>query len=214
MHQAHINVDVGERIILQFSGEKGSMKSEVVGYSFDNYIIIRAPAIPGIRNKVLDGKDVIVKFFFDGIVYGFKSDVLNYVTKPESLLFINYPAYIEKVEIRSHSRILCNLPAAVYIKESNLEGIIFDISKGGCRLNIYNFNYSLVKNFAIEEEVRLNFYLPTDTEPLDIKSRAKNINSSSDNVSIGLQFSENDPSVQKISKYVDYVNRLSNRNQG
>jgi len=211
MNQGKINLSVGEKLFIQFSGERNSIKSEVVGFSQENFIIIRSPAIPGIRSKMMEGREIVVKLFSDGTVYGFKSDIINYVFKPDSLLFINYPAYIEKYEVREHSRLLCNLPVDVCIKDVKLQGIISDISIGGCRINIYDITFSVLKNFEIDEKVILYFYLSTETDLVEISGKIKNLTSSMENVSTGIMFQTDDPSHAKVQRYIEYLNRIYNR---
>lgn len=210
MQAGPIPIAVGEKVFIQFSGESGKIKSEVVGFSDDNFILVRFPAIPGIRSKVSEGKTLIVKLFSDGAVYGFKADVINYVSKPEFLLFISYPAYIEKIEVRKHNRILCHMPTEVYINDFHLKGIIFDISKGGCRVNIFDITLSILKHFEVNEEVLLSFYVSTEKENINIVGQIKNITSSMEDVSVGLKFKDDDPAISRVHDYIDYVKSIYN----
>ena len=211
MQVSQLQLSVGEKFLIHFSGEKDNIKTEVVGYSDGEFVIIRAPLIPGIRQKVLEKSEIIVRYFNEGTVYGFKSNLINYLSKPEPLLFITYPSNIEIMELRQNRRVSCNIPAKIYIEDKDQQGLILDISIQGCRVFIDGLSKSEINKFGHEEPIYLDLSLLTERENVQIKGVIKNINTQQNSLFLGIQFDSETESLAPISDYLAYVENMLNR---
>ncbi len=210
MTRSQLQLSVGEKFLIHFAGETNSIKTEVVGFSNDNYVIVHAPLIPGIRQKALENNEIIVRYFNEGIVYGFKSNLINYLNKPEPLLFITYPNKIEKMELRKNRRVSCNIPAKIYIEDKDYQGLIVDISIQGCRIFIDGLKNSEINNFEQEEPIYLDLSLLTENNNINIKGIIKNITNQKYSVFLGILFDAQTESLNPVSDYLEYVDNMLN----
>ncbi|MFO8032068.1 MAG: flagellar brake protein [Desulfohalobiaceae bacterium] len=210
MNKNRLQLAVGDRFLIYFSGETSNIRTEVLGYSSENFIIISAPLIPGIRQKALDKRSVIVRYFSDGIVYGFESSLINYLNKPEPLLFITYPDNIEVMELRKNKRVNCNMPAKVYLQDDPYQGLIVDISLEGCRIFIDELKNSEISKIEKEESIYLDLFPLTGEENIQAKGIIKNINAQKSSLFLGIQFDSQTESLKPISDYLAYVENLLN----
>lgn len=211
MKKTQLQLSVGEKFLIHFSGETDNIKTEVVGFSNEDFVIIRAPLKPGIKQKVLDNEEIIVRYFNEGIVYGFKSNLINYLNKPEPLLFITYPSNIEIMELRKNKRVNCNIPAKIYIEDQDYQGLILDISIQGCRIFIDGLKKSEMNKFVQEGPINLDLSLLTEQANVRIKGTIKNINNQQNSVFLGIQFDSQADSLKPVSDYLEYVENMLNR---
>jgi len=205
MKKNQLLLSVGDKFLIYFSGETNNIKTEVVGYSSESFIIINAPLIPGIRQKVVENKSIIVRYFNEGVVYGFESSLVNYLNKPEPLLFINYPDNIEVMELRKNKRVNCNIPAKVYINNQSYQGLIVDISIQGCRIFIDGLKNSETNKIEKEEPIYLDLSSFTGKNQVQVKGNIKNINIQQNSLFLGAQFDSQAESLKPVSDYLEYV---------
>ncbi|MFZ5810942.1 MAG: flagellar brake domain-containing protein [Thermodesulfobacteriota bacterium] len=131
-----INVELrqGMNVVLQFSRDGKKYSSKIVGTDPYNFIITKMPLAPGISKMLFPGEGITLKYECDGIIYGFDTEIVNFVLKPVPLLLLAYPVSTEKIELRRHKRLSCLIPVHVENEyECNLAFMV-DISQGGCRL--------------------------------------------------------------------------------
>lgn len=130
-----LNITFGCEILIEIEGVGSRIKSTLIGVDPKSYIIIKTPNVVGIQKCLLAGTFVTVRYLYLGTVYGFRSSILVSVTVPEGLLFLQFPKHIERINLRKHERITCAVPVAFGLGDFNLNGIVSDLSSGGCRLD-------------------------------------------------------------------------------
>ena len=90
-----------------------------------------------------------------------------------------------------------------------LNGVITDISLGGCRLvlkSVENLDSSL---FLPEATIILDFTVPGGEGGIQLKCLIRNANLSREKIEVGAEFSEMEDSVkQAIERYINQVNLL------
>ena len=126
--------EVGARVKIEFEGVATPITALLVGMEMGRYLVVRLPAGQGIGDHLYEGKRLVAKYVGDGKVYGFKSVILAYLFKKGLIIaFISYPQNVETFELRSVQRIDCYLPASISIDGQPYNGLVLDISPGGCR---------------------------------------------------------------------------------
>ncbi len=186
---SELDVGLGTRMLLRTGGVKADIKSELIGVSRNEFLIVKAPMIPGMRNMFTGGETVVVRYLSEGTIFGFHSTMLLSQMKPVPLLFLEYPYQVEKIELRKEKRAQCSLPCKLHGKEGILPAIIEDLSCGGAKLDMTLGKDGLV-SFEVDEMVILDFILFQLDKPVLLSCQIKNITAVKQRCTLGLQFSE------------------------
>jgi|GEM_PF-3289578 len=111
------------------------------------------------------GTEMIVRYIYEGQIYGFVTKLFHKQTEPMPLWFLEYPLEIEVINLRQSARI----PITIEIKTP--EGEIFftkDISRQGASLRLSSFSKQIKRN--VGDILNLSFRLPDDTQVESIKA--------------------------------------------
>jgi c-di-GMP-binding flagellar brake protein YcgR len=192
-----LNIALGTRMQVQLGGTDTQFKSFMVGMEPEEYLIIRLPMIPGIANKLYAGNRVTVRYMYSGSVYGFRSTVLHFITKPSPLLFAAYPKTIEVFQLRESKRVDCFFPGLANIQGKEYPGVIVDISTGGCRFIIDTSGEVRVAQVEVAEEINLSFHLIGSPQPLTARGKVRSISREQGKVVVGIQFDALDSEITK-----------------
>lgn len=214
MKREQLHLGVGEKLLINFPGETDNIKTELIGYSNNNFLIILSPLIPGIRQKVLENREITVRYFSEGTVYGFRSSLITYLSKPEPILFISYPTNVEIMELRKNRRINCNIPAKIYHQDQDYQGLILDISIQGCRIFIDGLKKSEINKFEQDTPIYLVLSMLAEKDNVQIKGIIKNVNNQQNSLFLGIQFDSQSESLKPVSDYLEYAECLLAHVQG
>ena len=134
-------LEIGIKLLIDFDDLVVPFHSTLVGIEDGKYLILKAPGPIGrIDHDLFKVENLIVKSLYKGTVYAFRSKVINIVSKPSKLMFIEYPREIEHHELRSHKRFKCNIAIRSVADKKEKNGVIKNISKGGCLCVIETFS--------------------------------------------------------------------------
>lgn len=117
---------------------KNYVLTYVIGYEKDVYLILKMPYFNG-KPLPLKSKDSSkIRFFKNGVAYGFESSVVSTQSFPANLIFLKYPEKIEQLLIRKGERVKVKIPAIFVIdtKGTKAEATIVDLSGNGCGLKL------------------------------------------------------------------------------
>lgn len=179
----------------------------LVGIISSEYLIIQVPAIPGILDKLSEGAPVTVRYVYAGNVYGFASIIQAYTLKPTLLAYITYPDSVESINLRKTKRLQCLLPVELRIPGTNalsFQGVVLDISAGGCRLNI-EYNPGAPPVVDVGHGIEVRFQLIGNSEEQVISGKIRNLKKGNDLAEIGMEFDlDNNTKVKdNILTYID-----------
>jgi c-di-GMP-binding flagellar brake protein YcgR len=186
-----ISMIIGSTLDIHVRGSRSRIKSELIGIEEGKFLIVKLPPIQSkgsILNLLYKGNVIIVRYLIKGTVFGFKTRISQFVHYPAKLVFIEYPKRIETRELRANKRIECYLPANVKINDNTIDGVIVDISKGGCQIVIEKAKVKGSLVLQVDDEIGISFQLPGVKEELTVAGKQKNIKKDGDSVSIGIKF--------------------------
>jgi c-di-GMP-binding flagellar brake protein YcgR len=183
-----LNIGLGTQLQVQLAGMDSQFKSIMIGMSPEEYLLIKLPMMPGILSKLYQGNRVIIRYVYSGSVYGFSSTVLHFITKPSPLLFLIYPKIIEILELRDSKRVDCFFPGRIKIQEKDFQGMIVDISTGGCRFSIDASGDVKVPQMEVGAAIDLSFQLIGSQQPLAALGKVRTISRGQGEVVVGIQF--------------------------
>jgi len=87
----------------------GVAKTSIIGIDRDKCLIIRPPALVGIEAKLFKKNQTVVRYFHDGMIFGFRCTLIGFIKIPFPLLILSYPDAAEQLNLRKHKRLSCLL---------------------------------------------------------------------------------------------------------
>lgn len=189
-------ISIGTPLLVDLVNLDLRLKSELVGMGGKDYLIIKFShnAITGsFRSKQVLESPLVVRYLYDGTVFGFESMIENVVSSPAKVAFIGYPTSIEEHNTRTSPRYDCVLPAVITVEGGEFEGVVVDLSANGCRCVIRESRErpdELSAAFGMDTETGISINLPGVTEKVDIKGLVRNITHDSDSICFGVMFAD------------------------
>jgi c-di-GMP-binding flagellar brake protein YcgR len=198
---------LGILLRVQFMGI-GSSRSRLIGVDPGNYLIIQTPSLVDIASKRHQKNHVIVSYLFYGRVYAFRCTLLLLVKEPYRFALLSYPEALDNINLRKHERISCIIVAEIRLHDQAYEGIVSDISKGGCS---FEFNRSDQRGFPIlkvQEEIVISLQFKEKGEIVVFNTVIRAIQTDRESMMCGLQFTTSglnethDESEKKLAEFL------------
>ena len=191
----------------------GSSRSRLIGMDPGNYLIIQTPPLVDIGSKRHEKNHVIVSYLYYGRVYAFRCTLLLLAKEPYRFALLSYPEALENINLRKHERISCIIIAEVRAHDQSYEGIVSDISKGGCS---FEFNRSDQRGFPIlnvQEELIISLQLKEKGEITVFNTVIRAIHADKESMLCGLQFITSgfgDADAESEKKLAEFLLTLQN----
>lgn len=203
---------MGTELQVEFADVTIPSYSVLVGMDSELYMVIKAPTPYNlIKQKMYTGNELIIKYLFGGTVYAFQSKIIEAVSRPFKLVFIEYPKIIEKHELRSFKRAKCFFPTRIGFENKFCNGLVVDISRRGCKCQIQLISGEKYPGFRVDESISLACKFPGIKGDVAIKGTLRNLKRNKQEIILGISFSsKNTEAVQQIinqyilSIYEDY----------
>ncbi|MBF0100393.1 MAG: flagellar brake protein [Desulfobacterales bacterium] len=202
-----LEVDIGTELNIGFEGISIQVTSTLVGMITNEYLIISPPnPLSSIKPKLFPGNIVVIKFLFNGNIYVFKTKIIEYISKPQKLVFLEYPSEMIQKNIRSVPRTSCYIPCNIKFKRAVHIGVITDISENGCgnciKVLPVNRNFIPIK----EDQVQLECQFFGAMDEFEIKGSVRNIQKKGAKYIVGIRFeSVNGEVFNRIKKYHEFI---------
>ncbi len=193
------------------------MKIEIYGRSYNThlrgiknneYLIVDTPIKDGSYLNLHKDEQCIVRYIYEGEVFGFATYVIKNFIEPIRILVLEYPQSIESKSLRNSKRVEAFIPLKIaYNAGSEVreeKGFILDISKDGCK--IY-FKGSI--NFELDQDIKLSFTLISSERIQNLQCQIKYIKKEREENSndlicyLGVKF--NDSNESNLTKVMDYL---------
>jgi c-di-GMP-binding flagellar brake protein YcgR len=210
-----VSLEMGLSVQLKLEGIGFPLQSSFVGMENDEFLIIKAPPqFTGIKYKMVPGVEIVVRYLYHGTVYGFQTKLIDVITQPARLLFLEYPKIIEHHDLRQQVRAHSLFPAVIRIKEHTNSGVIIDISKHGCRCHILQSRTEHLPPAQIDDEISLTCKFPGVEGDHEILGIIRNLKRSRKELIIGLQFTKIEYDLhEQIIRYIYAVEHYATPTQ-
>ena len=203
-----LSLALGTKMLVEPVGMGEQFKTHLVGMERGHYIIVRFPLVPGVREHVHVDKQVKVRYVHGGNLYGFHSEIKMVVAARYKLLFLQYPITVEILNLRQCRRMDCYLPVTVNLGGDWCQGLILNISGGGCQVAVEVKEKNKLPNITVDDDVTLDFKMPYPDKVMHIiiGGKTKNIYVQSDRICMGVEYDEFPESHRdSIEKYVQHI---------
>ncbi|MBW2092662.1 MAG: flagellar brake protein [Deltaproteobacteria bacterium] len=166
-----------------------AVKTLLAGMEPGVSLVLRLPEIMGSKDFLFEGNEVSVRYISWGMVFGFRSRIIEYLDRNDlNLVMLSYPKAVKTYEARKEPRAESFLPANLTVEENNFSGFLMDLSPSGCR---FAFDISAKKAesaFKIGQKVTISFKLPGLEGTQVFVCRTQNFQRDDHTISLGLQF--------------------------
>lgn len=201
-----IEGEFGTELQLEIDGVASRLRTQLIGIDADRILIVKTPTmsqIGGINVKLFAGNRVIVRYVFEGSVFGFETAIVEAITSPMRLLFLAYPKVVTARNIRSNPRVNTSLPAKLKAGEAGADATVTDISISGCQLEIRREGLPPAVKLAVDADVEITLQLPGVAGDLQIRGKLRSLRTGERKLEAGISFSELEEQVQlAIDAYV------------
>ena len=205
-HRKQLEITIPTKAVLEIEGLASAIKGELVGMDPGKYFIAKLPRIDmNIRGKLQNGSPLIVKYLHKGSIFAFQAHILASTSKPSELCFITFPQIVSRHELRRHPRVECNLTGMLHLETGNLNGIVADISLGGCCFAYQNQqgNHAALKE---GDQVSLTVCLTCIEELTRVPGVVKRVTRKERTHFLGIEFQRLDQEQQfQIGQYIQTV---------
>jgi len=207
---AALGIALGTRMIVEPAGMGDRFRTEFIGMSRGQYLIVRIPRVPGINDYLYVEKTVTVRYVHEGNVYGLQSEVLWTLNAPYKLLFLRYPDTVEMLNLRKCQRVDCYLPVQVGVSEdeqfTQYEGMILNLSCGGCQVVIDTKGGGQLPPITVDSMVNLEFRMIGSDKLTKLDGKAKNLNVNENRLYFGVMYDDLPIDVRNgIDEYIESV---------
>lgn len=204
---ATLSLPLGTVVMVEPAGLGQRFKTEFVGMERGRFLILRVPRIPGVTEHLYPEKAVTLRFVHEGHIFGFSSEVVWVMNAPFKLLFLRYPDEVEILNLRGCQRVDCFLPTALKFKEDWRQGVILNLSCGGCQVVVEERVGQALPVCAMDDTVMLEFRLVGSEQSIMVGGLIKSVNLSERRLFLGIKFDDDMPqyTMGLIERYVDSV---------
>jgi len=172
----------------------------VRGWSKSSYLLIDRPRINNRFAAIRENQPCVVRFLYNGRACAFDTMILDWDTRQyHSYCRISWPTKFQTVSFRKFERVRAQIPCSFEHGGEKHEGVIEDISIGGCRVRT---SCQVENNSTIE----LDLSLPDGCVLEQIRAAVKNVRAGGGEFLLGCQFEDDQPEVESdIAFYVTTV---------
>lgn len=204
---AALSLPLGTVVVVEPAGLGQRFKTEFLGMERGRYLILRIPRIPGVTEHLYPDKAVTLRFVHEGHIFGFSSEVVWVMNAPFKLLFLRYPEEVEILNLRGCQRVDCFLPTAIKFKEDWHQGVILNISCGGCQAVVEQRAGKELPTVGMDDSLVLEFRLVGSEQNIMVGGLTKSVNLSERRLFLGIKFDDDVPDYTTglIERYVDSV---------
>ncbi len=203
-----LSIALGDYLQIQFGRSEKRFNVKLVGMEPGSYLIGQLPS--KMDDSISGGNQATVRYLSSqsGTIYGFQSIIMGFIVNPIRILILSYPNVVEKHELRKHKRLNCFIAATAKIGDREYNGVITDLSLGGCR---FILNMKAAESFPklkAEEKITLRSQIPiqpgVQTLGGIVRSRVEDVEKSS----LGIQFRGLPPDATEALR--DLIGKLAN----
>lgn len=201
-----MDIDLGCRMIVEFPN-KERMNCQFVGMAVDEFLLLKVPLTPGIRDRMGKGVNLQFRYLSHGKIVSFRADVLLFQATPASLVFVSYPFDTIDYNLRKEGRIECNFPTELSVGQKTATGRITNINPSGCK---FVFDKGSEVPTRAGAPVSGHFVTMEGERKYDFQGEIMTVKSVSNRRSLGIRFDSEIALPEKLQEILNQSRELSN----
>lgn len=206
----HLDLKLGAAMRLRLLCVEQRYEAKVVGFEPYEYIIVQLRLPQDTVAKLRMNPGAVAQVEAGGTLYGFRTEVLSRVATPAQLLFLSYPATVERVALRRGSRLKVSIPANVHGSFGDHDVLVMDLTTGGCRFCARSALNNPLRSAQPGERVLLRCELgSTCGKPFMAPLVLRRVDEASGRITMGGQFVDlAEENAGILSEYMDRLRKL------
>lgn len=176
---------------------KQSCRCPFLGCKRGEFFLLGNPHINGLPANFSSTRRTAVRYFVDGSVFGFETEILRSLGTPFFVTFFKYPTSIEEVSLRRSPRVQMVLPFSRENGDAENEYIL-DLCVSGALLQV-------MEPVSVNDELLISFRLPNGDCIDAITATVRRVDWHHDRILAGVSFDPKHPSLPLLKKYIDVV---------
>ncbi|GAB6039193.1 flagellar brake protein [Fundidesulfovibrio butyratiphilus] len=200
-----LDIEAGARVMLEPNGVGRRIWAEFIGMKRGRFLILQPPLSLEMRDLLRPDEEVTVRFAHRAYqVCGFKAWITRFITQPAHLLFITYPPSYEALSMRRYTRCASVLPVAIRYGSHEAQGVIVNLSRGGCRVALKIGEGGPTNIPQQDDEVFLSFSITGELQDIHTKALVRSQTIDKEKVSVGVQFADlPEPVSRAIGEFIE-----------
>ncbi|MGV8074885.1 MAG: HD domain-containing phosphohydrolase [Syntrophobacteraceae bacterium] len=201
-----LTAEIGDYLQIQMGGSEERLRVKLLGMDPGSYLITQLPT--GAGDLVFAGNQATVRYFssISGTIYGFKSVILGSIVHPIRIMVLSYPNVAEKHELRKYKRISCFIIAEVRFDGMKVNGVVYDISLGGCKFVTHREAQAQTQDLKQGDKIYLDSPSFADSGFKSLNGLVRNSGLDGARVYIGIEFLDLEPKV--LDKLDLFISKL------
>ena len=147
----------GDKVLMEFSTFGDRFLSVVTDVKDDGRLLVFSPLSAPVVERLTTDTKARVRFAHEGRLHGFRTEVLNKIDGPGSLLELAAPEGFYDAEDRCEPRCPCRFPAVIEKGGKSMTAVVEDMSATCSRVRLLNGGFASLGESG-ESEVRLTFH--------------------------------------------------------
>jgi hypothetical protein len=193
-------------VLLQVEASRKSEKSRLVGFDHGRFIVITTPPLADIWTELYQENSIIIRYLYKGKVYGFRSTLLGFTEKPFPVSFLTYPRNIECYNLRKQERVECFIDGRADIQGVAYEGMIWDISAGGCCFTFNVPEADVLPDVSVGDMIQLMMPILEQGSNKPVQAEIMSLRKKGRKVRVGTKFIDiDDACLQAVQTYINGV---------
>ncbi|MCG9623463.1 flagellar brake protein [Vibrio mediterranei] len=163
-YECYRYLKTGMKLSLSVTGEESlkGLPASLIGFKFDNYLVVDAQELEQETICALREKEVIVRGLTDtgyGHVVAFTCQWIADSNVPSKQVYLSPPNNFVTKPIREHSRYKLAIPCSLSLGKAQTEATMVDFSLSGCGIFIAS-EHDFCKGLEVKIDCELNRFLP------------------------------------------------------
>ena len=185
-----ISFETGATVRLELDATVPEIMCTIAGVTFNQFIILSPPKSLALLEEARQKKlEIALKYVHKGKLYWFRTRIIEEITFPTHLLFMEYPETIQYLEMRRAKRSTTFVPASLQCTSgTTLEGVLTDISRIGCQFASREEIATCRSDLDIDSDIEIITSIPGLEEKQRLRGKVKNIQKSQKAFQFGIYF--------------------------
>ncbi len=195
-----IPFQLGSDLVLKsISNPALKVKTTIYGAVPGQMIIIEEPLFSLNERFAGLSAEFVCAYLHGNHLFKFKSKFIKHLFK--NVIGIDYPIDVERVQIRSSTRIPVNIETEVVLgtRDGTISGHMADISEGGCLLELPRSIHT-----QSGSQFNLSFTLPDNQSIYKLACAVMRVRHLSDKTIVGVRFSRPVQAIMKVEKFCKF----------
>jgi hypothetical protein len=202
----------GTRSFIELEGSELKFDCAVIGYKKNQFIILTIPSHTSVPSQnvyslLYNGNTATFYIMLNGKLSALKCNIIRFTMDPSPLLFLSFPTNCTILNLRQSLRVRCLFRAALRIDTYELNGMITDLSIGGCGFICPNSNTA--KLIEVDAPVSLECTQLTPANPIIIPAKVRSASPGTHSLRIGIKFTDcPDQTLQPLQTFISDATTL------